>query len=223
MQNTIYNTKQQSIKALLLTVFMAVSCASISPVSLEKTYRKEVDMEIDGVKAKGVYVAAKRPTYKIRFELPDSPSVVKITTCHREETFRNVGKRLDYDYRPVLGLEDLGSCMLEMGAFDEDGCYMWALIDFEDDEKMPAWIGCNGVNFTARGASLCQSKAGLVQTLTFGSAVEAFSKDNCPKMESKDKIHFSHSMAPDKCIYLFSNGKDLHRHTTFGYDEVLIK
>lgn len=219
---SISKTKQQAIKLTLLTAFLG-GCATTNNFAVDTIYRKEVNMQVDGLKTQGIYVAGKKPSYKLRFELPDKPNVVKITTCHREETFRDVGKSLEYEYKPVLGLEDTGSCMLEMGAFDETGANLWGLIDFEDTEKMPAWVGCNGLAYTSRGASICQSKSGLIQSMTFARAVTAYSKESCPKMESKDNLVFTYVMAADKCIYLFSDGIEEHRHTTFGYDEVLIK
>lgn len=180
-------------------------------------------MVIDGVKAKGVYVAPRRAAYKIRFELPDKPNIVKLTTCHREETFRDTGKKLEYEYKPVVGLEDRGSCLLELGAFDDEGAHAWGLIDFVDQETLKASIGCNGEKVNALGVSICQSKAGLLQTISFESAVQVFSNDPCPKMETKDGLNFIYQMAEDKCLYLFTDKQSEHRLTTFGYQEVLFK
>lgn len=218
----VSNAKQQVLKALLVAIFMQ-GCTSATNVSLDKIYRKEVEINVDGSKAKGVYVAPRRTLYKVRFELPDKPNVVKITTCHRDETFRDVGKKLEYEYKPVIGIEDSGSCLFEMGAFDDTGANLWGMIDFEDTETLPAIVHCNGELIKANGASICQSKAGLIQAVSFSVHVEVFQKDNCPKMESEDKMTYVYSMARNKCIYLFFDGTDQHRHTTFGYDEVLIK
>lgn len=219
---SIYKAKKQYLKALSLSLFMS-GCASTASISLDKVYKKEAEMYVDTVPSRGIYVAPRQKVYKLKFELPDKPNIVKITTCHRDETYKDTGKRLEFDYTPVEGLEDNGSCLLEMAAFDDQGYNVWGLIDFEDTEKLRAKIGCNGKSYPSRGASICQSKTGLIQTISFPNPVKSYTSDNCPKMETKDEMVFTHIMAPNKCIYLFTDGKDEHRHTTFGYDEVLIK
>lgn len=218
----ISKTKYQLLKGALLLIGLQ-SCAAAA-VKENLLYKKEVVMTIDGVKASGVYVAPKQTAaYQIRFELPDKPNVVKLSTCHREEIFRDVGKKLDYEYRPIAGLETNGSCLLEIAAFDEEGAHLWGLIEFAGTETMTGHVGCNGQTYLAKGVSFCQTRTGLIQTITFKNVVKVFSPERCPKMNTKDQLTFEYVMSVDKCIYLFSDGKEEHRHTTFGYEEVLIK
>ncbi len=188
-----------------------------------KLYKKEVEMSINEHKAKGVQVELKKPSYKFIFELPEKPSVVKITTCHREDTFRDVGKRLEYVYQPVHGLEDVGYCPLEIGAFDVEGAHTWGMVDFQDDETLLATIGCNGQTFRYLGVSICQSRYGLIQTIKFEDPVKVFFNEPCDKPETKDQRVFMIEAVRDKCVYLFASAEKNHRLTMFGYDEVYIK
>jgi len=222
MNSSIPITQSKALKVLLALAFTASCSSGNNDYSFDEIYRKEVEMVVDNVRAKGVFVAPKRALYKLKFELPDKPNIVKLTTCHREETFKDVGKKLEYDYRPVPGLEDTGSCLLEMGAFDDEGAHLWGLIDFEDIETLPAVVGCNGLTMDARGASICQSKAGLIQQISFKRTVRALTTQECPKPDTKDDLVFTYIIAQDKCLYLFSDGTSEHRHTSFGYNEVLL-
>lgn len=207
---------------ILPIICLIASCASNQLMDPTKLYKKEVDFTINDQKAKGMYAQSKSPAYRIVFEL-HKEAVVKITTCHREETFREVGKRLEYLYRPVEGLENVGYCPLLLGAFDRDGAHSWGMIDFQDTETLSATVGCSGSSYKTVGVSVCQSKAGLIQTIKFEKPVKVFSTEACAKAETQDQKRFTIEVSRDVCLYLFSDGDKEHRLTLFGYDEVYIK
>lgn len=207
---------------ILPTICLLTSCASHQLMDPAKLYKKEVAMNVNGISSVGMHAQSKSPAYKIIFEL-HKESVVKITTCHREETFREVGKRLEYLYRPVEGLENVGYCPLLLGAFDRDGAHSWGMIDFQDNETLPATIGCNGASYKNVGISVCQSRSGLIQTIKFDGPVKALSAEDCAVAETEDSKFFTIEASRDSCEYLFTDGEKEHRMTLFGYDEVYIK
>jgi hypothetical protein len=205
----------------IVNVFLVfLGCQGISPDLLdkEKTYRRTLQFEVDGSEADGIKVLAKRSQYSFRFYLPEKPNYIELTSCHRDELLFDPGKRLDYVYKPSPGIEDQPACLLEVAAFDEKGKNHWALIDFSLGEKLSAKINCNGKSYTSPGVTICQSKAGLIQTIEFEKPVKAIGPDRCPKMMKTHEGFFEYLIAKGKCLYLFSDGKDEHRLTTLGYD-----
>lgn len=225
MKNIIYKTKQQSLKALSIIGLLASCSSNYANLSLDKTYMMELDLEIDGVKAKGVYEAPiKKESYKINISLQEKPHVVKINSCHREVVLRDPGKYFTFIYNPVPSLETGGGCFLEISAFTESGYNQWGAVDFNNGETLVGILGCNGMGYIYKGSSVCQSRVGLVQTITFNSNVLVYAPDRCPKMKKVTEKTFTFDMGKDKCIYLFvDENKAEHRLTTFGYDEVLLK
>lgn len=223
MKNTISHSYLQMLLTMLF-MLPQLACAATTNLKEGVIYQKELEFTINGTKAKGVFVAPKQASYKMVFTFSSEAAVVKLTTCHREETFRNV-KSVNYEYKPQRNLEDSGSCLFEVASFNTSGQDSWGLIDFQtDDEQMYANQGCNGQSWLAKGVSLCQSKSGLTQTITFQKPVRVTYPERCPKMTTTDQQNFYYEIAQDRCVYLFSAGpKDLHRLTTFGYQDVLLK
>ncbi len=197
-----------------------VACQNMTPELLdkEKTYKRTLQFEIDGVSAEGIHVAPKRASYNFKFYLNEKPNYLEITSCHRDEFLYDLGKKLEYVYRPSPGIEDQPECLLEVAAFDEKGKNYWALIDFSLDEKLSAKINCNGKTYTSRGVTICQSKAGLIQTIEFDKPVKVASLEKCSKMNEIKPGFFDYTITKGKCLYLFSDGVDEHRLTTLGYD-----
>lgn len=205
----------------IVNIFLVITgCQTLSPELLdkEKTYKRTLRFEVDGIESYGTHVASKKTQYSFRFYLPEKPNMIELTSCHRDEILYDPGRKLDYTYRPSPGIEDQPACLLEIAAFDEKGKNYWALIDFSLEEKLPAKINCNGKSYISSGVTICQSKAGLIQTIEFDKPVKAVNQERCPKMQKMRDNFFEYVIAKGKCLYLFSDGKDEHRLTTLGYD-----
>jgi hypothetical protein len=204
----------------MLFLLFLIACQTTKNLDITKVYRKNLVFEINDVKARGLYVSAKRPQYNLRIFLPEKPDLVMISSCHRHEIFEQPGKELSYTYRPVKGLEE--NCILEITALAEDQHNLWGLIEFVHDESLSAIVGCNGNSDITQGVSLCQSRAGLIQTISFTTEVYSFHTDDCPEMKPKHGKQFVYAIGLDKCTYSFSNGKQRHTLTTFGYNGVYL-
>jgi len=204
-----------------------VGCVSTSPdqLSVEKLYRKDMALKIDGRKVtQGVYVLEKKPSYDMTAYLYRKALVFKITSCHREWVWTDPGDDIAFKYEPIKGIEDEGLCPLEIGGFDTKGQHSWAYVDFAGDEKLLAEIGCNGYVSQFRGVSVCQCRKGLLQRISFTEPVKAYSPDRCPEPISDDEKHYTVVVDPGKCVYLFKGASgNIHRMTTIGYDDVMLR
>lgn len=212
------------MKYLFLLLF-TIGCVTSRPdAAPEKLYRKDMKLKINGVKSSGgVYVLPKQKAYNIKAYLYKKAVVFKISSCHREWVWSDPGDDVEFRYEPLSGLENEGFCPLELGGFDMKGQHSWAYIDFVDDEELEAQIGCNGRVFSLKGVSVCQCKEGLVQRIVFDRPVEVLHPERCNSPESTDQKRFELHINSGKCIYLFTDGSKVHRMTTIGYDDVMIR
>lgn len=221
--NTVYISNPKYATLIILSILGILGCKTLPEVDTSKLYRKDLEVEIDGSRFHGVYIADKRPQYNLTIETPMKPEMVNIQSCHREIIFKEPGKRVRFSYEPVIGVENIPPCPLEIAAFDKDGENGWATIYFRGDETLAATLGCNGNSNNSRGVSACQSRAGLLQTISFKEAVKAYWPERCSPMKTNDQKHFEWAMNTKLCIYLFTGNEQEHRLVTYGYNKVLIK
>lgn len=219
----MFRIRNQAI-TLVLAAFSLVGCqtAPKSLISDDSIFHKNMMVAIDSEKGKrGVQVAPRKPSAILHISTPQKPEFVRITTCHREDIIRKPGKRFDYRYTPTA--IETGYCLMEIAAFDEDGEHGWHLIDWKEDEQLEAEISCSGKKERAVGASMCQSRAGLLQRVVIsGADISHKSIEGCPIVDHSNG-YFEYEMKKGKCLFVFSDGKDIHRHTAFGYAEVRTK
>jgi hypothetical protein len=157
----------------------------------------------------------------LRFRSEREPELVRISTCHRDVFLKDdLDEEFSYEYVPAEGIEDSGSCILQVAAFDSQGFHEFGAVDFVDDETMSADLYCNGEYLPDTvGASVCQARAAALQVIKFRQAVELVSRDNCPEPYTVDSKLYSYPIKEGYCIYLFFNAAgEMHRHTTFGYN-----
>lgn len=198
-----------------------------SPDALPSTTvdRAAMPFEADGVRCEGACVLPRKSRTRITFSLPDGVREIAISTCHRETFFSNPSRAFAFDYIPTSFLENWDTCLLKATAFLKDGTTMLAVIDWTSNEMLPGTLQCNGVAVPGvKGASFCQSRAGLVQAMSFTVPVEARAPERCsqPYSESGKTADWRWfvDLSPGLCIYAFrdANGQ-FHRLTTYGYTE----
>lgn len=208
----------------ILIVLMISSCSQ-TLLDAKKTYKKTLQFEVDGDEAKGTYSAKKKNSYHLEIYVPQKPNFVKLTSCHQEKIFTRPGKEIEFDYKPDLDIE-AGElpCPLEISALEVNGKNQWGLIDFKlTSETLSARVQCNGVSYPAKSSFICQSRAGLIQSVEFESEVSNYSPKDCGTIESKQGKKFYLKLPEGNCFYLFSDLKgNLFRLVTFGYNEVLL-
>lgn len=209
----------------LLPLLLVLGCVSTAPDrDSGHLYRRDMKLKVDGEKVSGgVYVLDSAPTYDIKAYLYKRAVVVKATTCHREMVWQEPGKDIEFTFEPIPGLETGGYCPLELGGFDLKGQHAWAFVDFKDGETLPATLSCNGAVSYPEGVSVCQSKVGLTQVIEFEAEVKGSGIDGC-KISTLDNVRWEFEMEQGKCLYAFMDEAGaIHRLTTIGYDEVMIR
>ena len=187
-------------------------------------YRMTAKLTVNGKTKYGTLVATKSSKYQIKARFYRKSEVIKVSSCHREWVSQDADNDISYSYIPVRGIENKGYCPIEIGGFDTKGQHTWGYIDFVDDETLPGIIGCDGESSAYIGVSVCQSKAGLIQKIEFLKKVDVYPLESCEPPKFHDGKLWTFKIARGKCGYVFSNPKgEIHRLTTIGYDEVMIR
>jgi len=221
---------------------LLTSCAPI-PLTPDQNlfYKRDMIVNVDGYVGEGVLVVPKKTEEVFKFDvtLKGKADLFTFESCHREMVWEQAGKRgffdsrvrVQFDYDPLNGLETRSSCVVRLGGYDKTGRHSWAMVDFEgDDATLPAIVKCNGAHYHSRGVTVCQAKVGLIQEISFPEEV-AYSPDpNCPLNLTRDSARdgktFRFPLVRGECVYAFiekNSKRRIHRLTTLGYDQVLIR
>lgn len=221
-----------------------VSCSSdqMPTVKTDVVYKKDMAIKYDGVSYVGVAVLPESSSYDIHIIAKGDLDLFTFTNCHRDENSENawnvtetsrnfifkkttsLKKEIKLTFKPTP-LEKDGVCPVFIGGFEEEkGRHSWGLIDFEDaNHKLIGSMECNGELNTSTGVSICQSRAGLIQRITFGVKVRVLPEAECDLGKTEGES-FEFGIKKGQCVYAFmSDSGALHRLTTFGYEQVLIR
>src|ERR1700685_4466738 len=114
---------------------------STNAVSGNAIYKYDMMGTINGVPFDGVGVIPLSSTYQMHIESREDVDLLTVTSCHRDFSVESaiqtgwfkLNRGYDYEYIPVIGIEDKGSCIVRIGAYNKSpgGQDAWALIDFE--------------------------------------------------------------------------------------------
>lgn len=233
--------KPLAIFPLLISLFLS-SCASFSiPTSSNSNpnavYKYDLSLTVNGVAYNGVAVIPKAPKYTINIESRTDVDLFTITSCHRDDSALSVinvnwfhpKRGYTYTYNPVAGLEDQGSCLLRVGAYNKaNGASGFGVLDFQTDmETMPAIVHCNGDMEPNEGVSVCQSRQGLIEMIEFPVQVQIDASHLDPKCQfsSADGKKWQFVMPLGECVIAFKEvgGKRFHRLTTLGFSDIMMK
>jgi hypothetical protein len=233
-------------KAFLILIFMIglVSCNqnSYQTVEAEVFYKRDMILEVNGVKGEGVVVAPLSSSIPFYVVARGDLDLFTFTSCHREETAENAGnvtesqgswifKRTITKKREVkltfspTEIENVGGCPILLGGYEQEkGRHSWGFVDFETpDAALPASVSCNGVTTKSKGVSICQARAGLIQSIRFASQVKVSPDAGC-EIGATESDYFEFSIPKGQCVFAFmeSTGR-IHRLTTLGYEQILIR
>jgi len=221
-------------------LFWVVALASLVACSSKPTqkldadifYKRDLSMVINGVQHHGASVVNMASSYSIVFKPHGKLDLLKINTCHREDIFRadhpnlkNV-KEFHYQYRPVPGIEDVGSCEMRINSYDkEKGEHSFGFLAFRTGETtLEAASTCNGEVKRLVGVAVCQSKEGLVQRLTLSKPVYVNPPSGCDMKEIDNRI-YEYNIKLGECLYLFKSqdSNEYFKLITIGYENVLVR
>lgn len=84
-------------------------------------------------------------------------------------------------------------------------------------------MNCNGRVIKSKGTTVCQSRNGLIQDITFAEEVLVADNNECG-IPSKKAKKFEFSLPKGKCSAIFGtkSGK-FHKLTLLGYESILIR
>lgn len=230
------------MKNLFLLILLS-SCStgsSFQKLDPSTVYRHDMEININGFQGQGVLVVPEAATYKVHIKAPGELDLFTFTNCHREEIAENAsvvsktGKifrrtienknefKMDFTPSP---LEKSDSCLVQVTGLEESkGRHSWGIVDFESSTNtLPALLSCNGSQINAKGVSICQARASLIQAIKFPKEVYASPDTSCPLPKTKGD-YFEFPIQKGKCVYAFmTKEKEIHRLTTLGYEQILIR
>lgn len=198
---TLITMRRRRMNNLLLLLLLLISSctASTTPaVNLPESavVRANLVFKIDGVVQYGSGMLWERkPSYKIEVYTslltPEKPLKIFLTTCHRAPDPFFGFKSNDvwtYQYYPVVGLEDTGSCLVFITVLTESGLRHIGIIDLRDpSQTLPIRSWGNGNFYNQGGAVFMQALEKTVQTAAFNEPVRIIPGNNCNDMiEAKD-------------------------------------
>jgi len=202
----------------------------------QKSYKRDMDLTVNGHHAEGMLVVPRASKYDFKIIAKGKLDLFTFTTCHREQTKENAGesgwfsdsKKRELSYVPTPLEAGEISCPVQLGGYEKKkGRHSWGLVEFEHPSlSMPAKIECNGSVMNATGVSVCQSKAGLLERISFSEKMLTSSKGSCPQLKSNDGKVFQFEIQKGQCVYRFltmAGKKRYHRLLTFGYEKILIR
>jgi hypothetical protein len=214
----------------LVGLCFLLSCASgiDHKLSPEVFYKRDMALDVNGVKGTGALVVPLSAFYKIQGESKGELDLFTLETCHREFSAEKLGRKFTYSLIPVQGLEDAG-CQVHLGGYEKKrGRHSWGLVDFEDLENtLPATLKCNGSQSKTNGVSVCQSRADLIQAIVFDSEVDqAVNRENCRLPEPADHKTYVFPIQKHQCAIVFrekTGARRTHRLTTLGFEGILLR
>lgn len=223
---------------LLLFFFLTASCGLLPKAKDEKynseeIYKKDAYVCVNGVCSEGAVVVPRSMEYRVKVKSKVNLDLLVFSTCHREVTsqeysrggFFGMGgnKEFEGNYSPTMTIEN-EFCPVYITGYSKSGYNSTAFIDFETAEAgLGATLNCNGVQSTAKGVSVCQSKAGLIEVINLDSpATVGDAGPNCKIGSGKNK-RWEFAMPKGECVFaFFSEDGRIHRLTTLGYTRINI-
>lgn len=187
----------------------------------------------------GVGVLPELDVYHLKIRAKAKLNFFAMSTCHEENTTENpdagIFKKdglIKVTYMPTM--EKGKACPLYISAFNRKGRHSWGMIVFQDKKyKMKAKLNCNGFASEYEGVSICQSRNGLIQRVTFDEPVKLVKpvmgasdrKEPCPSIGEDGQKQYTFKLPNRECIYGFIGleSKQIHKMYTIGYEDIVVR
>lgn len=222
----------------IITIVIFIIFASCSQITTKiepgKNYKLDISMSNkpsgDQYFGEGMLVLPKKSLYTILFETESKISLISFRTCSREVIAEDpsVGlnrKKYQINYSPNE-IERAEACPTVVSAFSDTGLYSVGYIDYEDDNTtLPAENICGGKVEKTRGVSVCQERVSSIERIRFDTEVITSPDPGCELQNNRGK-EFTYKIKGNYCIYAFmevASPNRIHRLTTYGYNDVLIR
>lgn len=220
---------------IIILAFALSGCTTLEQQNTTKeplySHKADMTVTVDGVAFDGMAVTEITGKKEVVLKSRASADVFVVASCQRYEKFENVGKTwfgpsakdLKYIYNPT-SIELERKCPIYFQTFDKSGITDWGYLAFRRDSNViPARTECNGRSIKYSGHSVCQTKAGLEQSIRFDTPVPYFSADpGCNVVRMSDRA-FRFRPSLGFCAGEFSDGKNFHQLTALGFDAVFVR
>jgi hypothetical protein len=226
------------IFACLFAGYALIGCASTpkSPMNQKfDFYRAEMLISIGDRSYRGLAITPlPKPNTQLQVTIqsPITLDRLEISTCSRHVVMREVDKQggwfgrssssysMTYTYDPTP-TELEGNCPIHFEAFSKDVQKAWGMLFFRDDQALPSEMDCNGQHWSFSGLSICQTKAGMEERMTFAVPVTFAATDNCI-ITTTDKLNYLVRSTGGFCKATFSDGTKFNDLVLLGYNQVVI-
>lgn len=232
---------EKMLKAIILIIVTACSDFSGQDIKPNIFYKRDMVIVYENQAYEGVAVLPEKAKYNFHFIAKGDLDLFTFTTCHREYSAENAWnvtenrglifkrtidkkREIKLEYAPN-DIEKNGACPIMLGGYEEQkGRHSWGFVDFQDQSaKLKGTVECNGALFEYPGVSICQSRAGLIQSIKFPEPVKLSPDPECD-FGIKEGQSFDIEIKPGQCVYAFMGQSGLiHRLTTFGYEQIPIR
>lgn len=203
-------------------------------------YRADLQITTDAVTFDGVGVTSARSVaMDINVVSQINLDRVEVETCAREDVCENgkpcngnftiddgwfgtSGKSMTYHYLPSPD-ESVGSCPIYFRVYAKTDLAAWGFLAFRaPTETLPGHMVCNGVSWNFAGHSMCQTKAGLIQRITFDQPIDDFDADKNCGVTKIDPKTFELRPALGLCTVEFESQGKWHALDLIAYKSVLV-
>lgn len=202
-------------------------------------YRADLILTADGTAFDGIGVTLSQLKTDIDVQSQIHLDRVEVETCARQDVcedgkycnsnfsidhgwFSSIGTHMVYHYTPSA-IEQAGSCPIYIRVFDKAALAAWGFLAFRKNEDLPARFICNGVTWSFKGHSVCQTRHDLIQRISFDSVIEDFDADSTCGIKKIDDKSFEIRPQLGQCTAKFFAGGHWHGLDLIAYDEVLVR
>jgi len=218
----------------LAALLFSCTTSEAPDFKIDKAYKFDADIEINGKKGAGFLVVPKSDKYKIKVKAKGNIDLLTVRNCHRsreiEKAFKGNGifhgkKYVEMKLIPNNPIEQ-EHCPLDIGAYDKKGRHSFAWVDFYHESlQLSAVLNCNGFNYIEKGVSICQGYAGTFQEIKFPNiALLKAVKPECA-LNLEPAAHYRYEIKKGVCVYAIMDvtNKQEHRLTTIGYEHIILR
>lgn len=187
-------------------------------------------IDINGKRFYGVAIGKLSDRYEIEVKANGHLDLFTMQSCHRDVPIEGAGengifgdkRKVRLEYEPSGRHEYNRYCALRLSGYEKDrGRHSWGFIDFQTEaETLMGTVHCNGETSLSMGVSACQSRSGLQQSVSFTDEIDV--ESDCD-FEVED-TNLVYEMRVGECVFaIMSEGGELHRHTSLGYNSIMIR
>ena len=220
----------------ILLLFL-VACSTLpknAGMTVSTFYQRDMVLTVNGLTGIGTLVVPKSAAYNFDVKTAGPLDMFTMKTCSKEESKQNAGNVTQTVHSGLFGwgtkqitipnevtflytqtdLESDGGCTMELTGLDKTGGEnSWAFIDFESDRfALPASVECNGITYRSNGTTVCQSRQGLMQKITFDEPAQPARNNPCGIPFGDDKKDYEFTLPVGRCEVIFYTHDKSKKH-----------